>query len=203
LRADARLTSSCSFDELSEQDGAQIAMTEDIIKIIRSAAARGLPSLVIGANAVILLGYTRNTTDFDLLVPEEKRSEWLDLMRELDFRLFHGTDAFVQLDAKHRGGPPVDLMFVEAETWQKLLQGARPGEMAGEKVLIPRPEFLVALKLHAASSATRSKPATDWEDIRQIVRICGLDPEEPSFRDLILRYGGEDGLARIKRFIEG
>ena len=57
---------------------------DEIAAILKGAAARGLPSLVIGANAVILLGYIRNTADFDLLVPEEKRSEWLDLLRELD-----------------------------------------------------------------------------------------------------------------------
>ncbi|HEX8680194.1 MAG TPA: hypothetical protein VF683_09555 [Chthoniobacterales bacterium] len=175
-------------------------MKEDVIHLIRRARENGLPSLVIGAHAVILLGYTRNTTDFDLLVPEEKRSEWLDLMRELGFRLFHGTEAFVQMEAARAGGTSVDLMFVDGPTWQSLLRGARAGDFGGEKVLTPRPEFLVALKLHAASSPTRSKPAIDWEDIRQIVRICALDPEEESFRDLIVRYGGEDGLARIRDF---
>lgn len=133
-------------------------------------------------------------------MPEEKRSEWLDLIRDLDFRLFHSTEAFVQLDSEHRGGPPVDLMFVDASTWRKLSESAQPANLAGETVLLPRPEFLVALKLHAANSPTRSKPAIDWEDIRQIVRICRLDPEEASFRDLILRYGGADALARIKDF---
>jgi len=173
---------------------------DEIAAILKGAAARGLPSLVIGANAVILLGYIRNTADFDLLVPEEKRSEWLDLLRELDFRFFHGTDAFVQLEAAHRGGPPVDLMFVDGPTWQKLREGARPAELAGEPVLLPRPEHLVALKLHAAGSPSRSKPAVDWEDIRQLVRICALDPEEEPFRSTILRYGGEDALRRIKNF---
>jgi hypothetical protein len=57
-------------------------------------------------------------------------------------------------------------------------------------------------KLHAAMSPTRSKPEVDWEDIRQIVRICSLDPEHESFRSLILRYGSEKALRRIKGFSE-
>ncbi|MBA2431728.1 MAG: hypothetical protein H0V56_06380 [Chthoniobacterales bacterium] len=178
-------------------------MEQEFVTVIKAAAARGLPSLLIGANAVILSGHTRSTTDLDLLVPEDKRSEWLDLMRELGFRFFHGTEAFVQLEAGHRGGAPVDLMFVERATWNRLIEGARVVDLGGEPVLLPRPEFLVALKLHSASSPTRSKPATDWEDIRQIVRICGLDPEEQSFRDLILRYGGADALQRIRDFKAG
>ena len=47
-------------------------MKDDVTNLMRRAAERGLPCLVIGANAVILLGYTRNTTDLDLLVPERK-----------------------------------------------------------------------------------------------------------------------------------
>ena len=73
-------------------------------------------------------------------------------------------------------------------------------DLAGERVLLPRPEYLVALKLHSAMSPTRSKPEVDWEDIRQIVGICRLDPKEPSFRQIILRYGNEDALRRIEGF---
>jgi len=92
-------------------------------------------------------------------------------------------------------------MFVEAATWEKLLAESREMELAGEPVRLPKPEFLVALKLHSASSPTRSKPESDWEDIRQIVRICGLDPEELAFREIILRYGGDHALARIRGFV--
>jgi hypothetical protein len=152
-------------------------MEPDVVAVLRAAAERGLPSLVIGGVAVILSGDTRSTSDLDLLVPEDKRPEWLDLMRELDFRVFHGTEAFVQLEAGPGGGAPVDLMFVDKATWTTLIDRARVVDLGGEPVLLPRPQSLVALKLHSAGSATRSKPALDWEDIRQIVRICGLDPE--------------------------
>ena len=177
-----------------------MAVETAIEALVRAAAERGLPSLVIGAHAVILLGYLRNTADFDLLVPEENRSEWLDLLRELNFGLFRGTDVFAQFESKERPRFGVDLMFVDAQTWNSLRAGALPKELGDQRVLVPRPEHLVALKLHAASSPGRSKPVVDWEDIRQIVRICALDPEETSFRELILRYGGEDALTRIRSF---
>jgi hypothetical protein len=57
----------------------------EIIAILRAAAERGLPSLLIGANAVLLLGYVRNTIDLDLLVPEESRPQWLDGPTRLRF----------------------------------------------------------------------------------------------------------------------
>ena len=165
-----------------------------------SGLRRGLPSLLIGANAVIMLGHIRNTIDLDLLVPEYARSEWLDLLRELGYRFFDGAAAFAQFEPLDKTGSPVDLMFVEQSTWEKLKKGAKEMDLGGERVLLPRPEYLVALKLHAAASPTRSKPEVDWEDIRQIVRIAALDPAEESFRALILRYGGEDALAKIQSF---
>jgi hypothetical protein len=175
-------------------------LEDEVRKILRSATERGLPSLLIGANAIVLLGYIRNTIDLDLIVPEQSRSQWLDLLRELGYRLFHGASAFAQFEAPERAGTPVDLMFVDGPTWETLVERASEMQLAGEQVLLPRPQHLVALKLHAIRSPTRGKPEVDWEDIRQIVQICALDPDEESFRALILRYGGTDALEKIRRF---
>ncbi len=147
-----------------------------------------------------MLGYIRATVDLDLLVPDSSRTGWLDLMRELGYRFFHGEEAFAQFEPAEPTGMPVDFMFVEQATWDKLSAGAQEMSLAGERVFLPRPEYLVALKLHSAASPHRRNPEVDWEDIRQIVRICSLDPEEESFRALILRYGGEDALTRIRQF---
>jgi hypothetical protein len=175
-------------------------MQQTLQRILDAAAARGLACLLIGGNALILLGYIRNTLDLDLLVESDRRSAWLDLMRELGYRLIHGSGAFAQFEAGTKGEPPVDLMFADGATWEKLWAGARPGEAASRTVLTPRPEHLVALKLHAASSPTRSKPESDWEDVRQIIAICGLNADEQEFRAMILRYGGNEALKRIESF---
>jgi hypothetical protein len=175
-------------------------MEKGVTALLRGASERGLESLLIGGNALILLGYIRNTVDLDLLLPEEARSQWLDLMRELGYRFLHGVSAFAQFEPPDESVAPVDLMFVEQATWQKLNEGAQEMELAGERVFLPRPEYLVALKLHAAASKTRSKPQVDWEDIRQIVHLCELRPDEEPFRSLILRYGGEHALGKIKQF---
>jgi len=177
-------------------------MQATLQKIVQAATVRELRSLLIGGNAVVLLGFPRMTIDIDLLVPSAKRSLWLDLMRELGFRLLHGTEAFAQFEPGSSEMVPVDLMFVDASTWEKLDAEARQEIVAENHVRVPRIEHLIALKLHAASSPTRSKPETDWEDIRQIIRICGLNPEEPEFRTMILRYGGQKALNRIESFLK-
>jgi len=149
---------------------------------------------------MILLGFARNTIDLDLLVPTARRSAWLDLMRDLRFRLYHGSDAFAQFEPEGPGMVSVDLMFVEDRTWERLSAEPLERDVAGHPVPIPRAEHLIALKLHSASSPDRQKPETDWEDIRQIIRICGIDSADPGFREMVLRYGGEKALRRIESF---
>jgi hypothetical protein len=173
---------------------------EDIPALLQAARDRQLPCLVIGAHAIVSLGFVRNTLDLDLLVPEKTRSGWLDLLRGLGYRFFHGVAAFAQFEPARPDGMPIDLMFVDDATFQKLAESATETDLGGVRALIPRPEHLVAMKLHAAASPTRTKSESDWEDIKQIVRLCGLDPKDESFRALILRYGGQDGLARIEQF---
>jgi hypothetical protein len=173
----------------------------DIAALLKLAGQRRLPCLLIGAHAVVTLGYIRNTVDLDLLVSEEHRSQWLDLLRELGYRFFHGVAAFAQFEPPDESGMPIDLMFVDDATWRKLAADATQTDLGAFRASVPRPEYLVALKLHAATSPTRSKPESDWEDIKQIIRLCGLDPKDESFRTLVLRYGGEDGLARVETFV--
>ena len=76
---------------------------QEIISILKTASERKLPSLVIGGNAVIMLGYIRNTIDFDLLVPERSRSDWLDLLREVGYRFF--TESMPLRSSSHRTRP--------------------------------------------------------------------------------------------------
>jgi hypothetical protein len=130
----------------------------------------------------------------------EKRSQWLDLMRELGFRLVHGMESFAQFAPGNEELAPVDLMFVDSATWKILDTDAREESIAGHPVRVPRAEHLIALKLHASASPSRDTREQDWEDIRQIVRAWHLDPAEPYFRGLILRYGGEEALNRILRY---
>jgi len=172
-------------------------MKKTLSTVLSAASRKDLRCLLIGGNAVILMGSARMTLDVDLLVPAEKRSQWLDLMRELGFRLLHGSDAFAQFNPGSEGMAPVDLMFVDAATWNHLNEEARQEFIGDEPVRVPRIEHLIALKLHAAGSTSRTAREQDWEDIRNMVRVWRLDPSDPYFRDLILRHGGEDAMKRI------
>jgi len=141
-------------------------MKNTLRALFSAARERELPSLLIGGNAIVLLGLPRMTVDIDLLVPDGKRPQWLDLMRDLGFRLIHGTAAFAQFQPGPDGMAPVDLMFVDEPTWKDLDAQAREEILADQPVRVPRVEHLIALKLHAAISPTRSGAEQDWQDIR-------------------------------------
>ena len=127
-------------------------MQETLRRIIEAAEARNLPFLLIGGHALILIGFARNTVDIDLLVPTFRRPAWLDLMRELGFRFYHGAGAFAQFEPEDKGVTSVDLMFVDDHTWSSLSEAPITKAIAGHDVQLPRPEHLVALKLHAAKA---------------------------------------------------
>jgi len=172
-------------------------MKTTLSTVLSAASLRELPCLLIGGNAVIHLAFPRMTIDLDLLVPAEKQSQWLDLMRELGYRFLHGTQVFAQFQPGTSGMAPVDLMFVDAATWISLDSEARQEIIADQPVRIPRVEHLIALKLHAAASPHRDAREQDWEDIRQLVRACHLNPADEYFREIILRYGGQEAMNRI------
>ena len=175
-------------------------MQETLRRIVEAATSGNLPFLLIGGNAVILFGFARSTIDIDLLVPTRLRSAWLDLMRRLGFRFYHGTGAFAQFEPEEKTTSSVDLMFVDDHTWSRLSAAPVMRSLAGLDVRLPRPEHLVALKLHAAKAPDRTRPEADWEDIRQIVRICRLNLDNAEFREIVLRYGGEEAIQRVESF---
>lgn len=177
-------------------------MKTTLSNILGAASRKNLPFLLIGGHAVILSGFPRNTIDIDLLAPDKSRSAWMDLMRELKFRLYHGAGGFAQFEPSDPEMVAVDFMFVDDLTWERLSHEPVARQIEGQYVRIPHPEHLVALKLHAAASPNRSRREADWEDIRQLVLICGLDPADPTFREIILRYGGENALLRIESFLK-
>ncbi len=157
-----------------------------------------LPFLLIGGHSLAFYGYPRNTLDIDFLVSEENTEEWFSQLRRLGYVKIHHQDPFAQFTAS--GQIPIDLMIVSPATWEKLLGNSRDFPFEGLTLQIPAPEHLVALKLHSATSPYRAKVGQDWEDIRQLVILQNLDPKNPSFRDLILRYGNEECLHKIEGF---
>jgi len=168
--------------------------------LAETASKQGLDFVLIGGNAVILSGFARSTADIDLMICTTNRSRWLDTMRDMEYRLFNGNPVFSQFEPVSKNGPAIDLMYVDENTWSVIRSSAIAKELENISILVPKPEHIIAMKLHAAKSPTRGKPETDWEDIRQLIMIHQLDPRDAEFQSLILKHGGEESFEKILSF---
>jgi hypothetical protein len=179
-------------------DNALISLMPVFGPVLRTLEKAHVPYLVIGGHAVILLGFLRNTFDLDILIAEEFLNSARLALGGIGYSKYFETDAFLQLQAPVEL-PPVDLMIVDAQTFSRLIRFTEHRVLDGERILIPDALRLVALKLHAIRSATRSRQETDWQDIVGILRAARQDLENTEFKEIVERYGGPAALAEIRQ----
>lgn len=174
-------------------------------KLLRSAQDGGLSYLIVGGNAVILLGVPRFTRDIDLLITDTHRQAWQSLMEKLGYQLFHRVDAFDQYEPvqKEGGGTPgVDFMLVDESVWLKLVEASRSVELVpGFSVPVPDPLHLIAMKLQAANAPHRKRDAQDFSDIVGLLKAFNMELSQPVVRDTILKYGGPQAIPRLQNML--
>jgi hypothetical protein len=169
-------------------------------KIARAASGAGVDFLLIGGHAVNAYGYQRTTLDIDLLVSEVQLEAWKGVLASLGYVLGHETSAFVQF-AEPPGSEefPIDLMVVDAPTFQRLASGSTSRRFGDVDLRIPRVIDLIALKLHALRSPARAARGKDLPDILELMRECGLHPSDPQLAAVIERYASEATRAELRR----
>lgn len=159
-----------------------------VATIAERAAAAGLPFLVIGGNAVIAYGYPRQTADLDLLVREPDRRAWDELIRPLGFHPHQLQRAFHMYNPTERGLPAVDLMVVDAATFEKLSTGSTEAIVHQASVRIPALSHLIALKLHALRSNQPHRRELDMGDVLTLVQLNKVDLAAPEYAEILERY---------------
>ena len=90
-------------------------------------------------------------------------------------------------------------MSAAAGTFSRLNRFTEHRILDGERILIPDALRLMALKLHAIRSVTRSRQETDWHDIIGIRRAARQDLDKTEFKEIVERYGGPAALAEIRQ----
>jgi hypothetical protein len=170
-----------------------------LASVLGHARARGLAFVVIGGHAVVAHGYARQTLDLDLLVRDDDRRAWVELLVGLGYRVFHEAAAFVQLSAPSGSHWPIDLLLVGEPTFAGVVAEARDVDLAGAGVPIPSLEHLVALKLHALKTARPARALKDLTDVVQLALANRLDVRGEPFRALCLKYATPEVHERIVR----
>jgi predicted nucleotidyltransferase len=168
-------------------------------QLTMAAHQRGLDFLVIGGLAVNFYGCSRDTADLDLLVRQDGRTAWAELLVRLGYTVERDTEAFVQLAPPRDGEWPVDLMLVRESTFTPMLEQSREVEMYGARLRIPCLEHLLALKLHALKHTRAHRFLKDFQDVIGLVRINRLELRSENIRQLFHKYGTLELYEKIVR----
>ena len=152
---------------------------------------RGLGFLIIGAHAINQYGYSRDTSDLDLLIRRTDRESWISLFSSLNYRIFSEKPGFLQLEAPKEFVWPVDLMFVNDATWDKMSTAAVCVEIGHATCRVPNLLHLIALKVHALKNGHTARFLKDFQDVEGLILVNKLDVASSEVKEIFQRYGTE------------
>lgn len=155
-----------------------------------------IPLLLAGGWAVSYHGYHRFTRDVDWVCSRTNEAAAKELMRSLGFEeVFDSMATRFQLPGDQIF-PPIDLLWVSAETFSKM---ASTGERTGLHGDIPviELETLIAMKLHALKD-NENRHGKDLLDIRELLSKNPLAISDEKLRELCDKFAGPRGYKLIR-----
>ena len=167
--------------------------------IEQESAAHGLGFLIIGAHAVNQYGYSRDTSDIDLLIRRDDREQWLNLFIGLGYTIHNDRPNFLQLSAPREKIWPVDFMLVNSGTWNKLAPEAVTVSIGDATCKVPKLQHLIALKLHALKHGHAGRFFKDFLDVVGLIKVNHLDIASADIREIFERYGTPDLYEKVVR----
>jgi hypothetical protein len=152
-------------------------------------AKSGSDWAIIGGFAMHAHGRSRNTIDLDFLVPAEQQPGLVGFLEGSGYETLHRSAGFSNhLHPNHELGR-VDIAYVDEATGKNLFTAAAAREIDGTRFLVPKPEHLIAMKLHALKSDPQ-RLDRDIADIVDLLRMPGVDRDE--VRSYFRRYAMEE-----------
>src|SRR3954465_4460493 len=119
-------------------------------KIAEFLRAQGVRFGLGGAMALNGHGLARATRDLDLLVEEEIQGALLRFMASLGYEQLRANEAFSNHLHKEPSWGRVDFIYLDPRTADRLFARAKVAKPLGDlEVLLPAPEHLAAMKVHA------------------------------------------------------
>jgi Nucleotidyl transferase AbiEii toxin, Type IV TA system len=151
--------------------------------------------LLIGGNAMIGYGSERLTQDCDCAVIASDERLVAVVLQPLGYLFKERFPNFARY--AHLGGrrPVVDVMLLNASTFEKLRAQSRAIDMGGVVLHAPKPLHLVALKLHALKQNPK-RLGKDWEDIQYLLSHYEWTVEE--LVELVERYASAESREMLR-----
>jgi len=158
----------------------------------------GVSLVLIGGFAVNYYKYTRQTVDVDFLIKEQDFQKILNLLEAASYKVDYRQEVFTRLiSAESPLLMDIDFMFIDEETFAKIIKDSQKTSIAGCEFTVPSLEHLIALKLHAVKYNPKLRLAKDIPDIINLIRINKLDAKSKKFKELCLKYATEEIYQKI------
>jgi len=148
----------------------------------------GIPLLLAGGWAVNYHGYSRFTRDVDWICSRAREIEACGLMVSMGFSKLSDGMASRFIRTKDASFPPVDLIWVDQETFAKMADTPCKTGRHGDIPVIGF-DTLLAMKLHALKD-DEIRQGRDVLDIRSLLKYSTTRIPEDKLRELCLRYAG-------------
>ncbi len=173
-------------------------MLPDFAQTLHERFAReGIPLLLAGGWAVCHHGYSRFTNDVDWVCSRSHESGAMEIMESLGFEIVFEAMATRFKHRKHLDLVPVDLLWVNADTFARM---ETTTQMTGRHHDIPVIDFetLLAMKLHALKDQVERRNK-DLLDIFELLHENEGVLTEEELRKICERFGGPDAYNIVRR----
>ena len=158
---------------------------------------RGISCVLIGGFAVNYYKFSRQTADVDFLITEEDFNKIKDHLKEAGYKEEFSQKVFVRLKSNKMDLMDIDFMFVDKETFDKIILDAKEVFIAKHKFIIPSLINLIALKLHSLKYNFSIRRSKDLLDIVSLIKLNQVEVKTKEFHNLCLKYANEDIYQKI------
>ena len=137
--------------------------------------------------------------DLDFVTEADVRERLVSFLESLGYETLYSSQGY----SNHLHPDPelgrVDLIYVDAETAEKLFRSPGAKFRLGDRELpVPRAEHLAAMKVHAMKNDP-GRRLQEMADIRFLLQLDGVDEEE--IREYFIGAGLAEAFDEIKRSI--
>ncbi len=155
------------------------------------ATAHGLRCVLIGGHAIAFRGHVRATFDVDVAVPQAERDAWKNALAGLGYATFNEQDAFIQFRAPVKGAWPIDLMLVDAATFDQLSGEADVMTVGGARLQVASRKHLIGMKIHALKARLEHRWSKDLLDVFELASLEAWAIEGDELRALFEKFGDD------------
>ena len=158
--------------------------------------------ILIGGQALGALGYQRVTLDLDFMITEHDYAKLKPAVEKHGYNEIVRTNVVAKMRAASEELIDIDFLFVDQVTFDGIQKKSCSKSFGGWNFFVPKPEHLIALKLHAIKQQPEKRELKDLNDIIELVRANQIDVHSPPFKALCLKFAPAGIYEKIQRALK-